>query len=79
MFLFQTTIISERDTVLGTSNPSIRRVIHQLKQLRIFKLGNPVICSLLNDTVCNLDCIVLTDQMTVNNELEKMWKDAVMA
>jgi hypothetical protein len=35
------------------------------------------ICGLFNDAVSSLDCIALND--TVINELERMWKEAVMA
>jgi hypothetical protein len=30
--------------------------------------------SLFNDAVSNSDCVALKDLITLNNELEKMWK-----
>jgi hypothetical protein len=37
------------------------------------------VCSLSNIAVSNSDYAVLNDWMTVNNELEMMWKEAVVA
>ena len=37
-----------------------------------------LICCLFNDAVCKSDCIVLNAWMIESNELEGIWKEAVM-
>jgi hypothetical protein len=38
-----------------------------------------VVCSLFNYDFISSDYIVLSDWLIANNELERMWKEAVMA
>jgi hypothetical protein len=37
------------------------------------------LCGFFNDTASNPNCVALNDGMVVNNELERMWKEAVIA
>jgi hypothetical protein len=37
------------------------------------------ICSLFNDAVNNLGCVLVNDQMMVNNEFEIMRKETIVA
>ena len=37
------------------------------------------ICNVFNDTVSNLEHIVLNDGMALNNDTERVWKGATVA
>jgi hypothetical protein len=40
--------------------------------------GRIVVCNLFNDAINNPDSIESNNRMTVNGELERMWKEAVV-